>query len=183
MTNAPKITQAAVQIARVLGFTVFAVNSPRHNDNIKSLGATYCADYSDPAVVQKVIDAAKSFGHQIKIGYDAISENGTSPLAAAILEGFGGGKLCMTLPYPDDQNKPSSVQTFHTFAMQVVSDQKEVGLWMFGEWLSKSLNDGTFVPTPAIKKVDGGIEGVQKALDLLKGGVSGEKLVLSLSDE
>ena len=174
------VGSTAVQLAKVLGFTVFAVCSVRHHDYVRHLGASSCVDYHDPSVADMIIDAAKSSGHNINIGYDAISENGSSPLAARILDAFGGGKLCTTLPYPNDQEKPASVQTFHTFALRLVQDQKELGSWLFGTFLSNLLSEGAFTPSPAIQRVDGGLEAVQAALDLLKEGISGKKLVLSL---
>lgn len=45
---------------------------------------------------------------------------------------------------------------------------------------SESLEDKTFVPSPAIEKLDGGIQSVQRALDIHAKGLSGKKLVLTL---
>ena len=59
-------------------------------------------------------------------------------------------------------------------------DQKETGAWLFNEWLAEALAKKTFVPSPAVEIVDGGIEAVQKALEQHKKGVSGKKLVVPL---
>lgn len=48
------------------------------------------------------------------------------------------------------------------------------------EWLEKFLADKTYVPSPAIEEVDGGISALQKVLDLHKQGLSGEKLLLPM---
>lgn len=171
---------AAVQIAKSLGYSVYAVCSPRNHAYIKQLGAKETFDYNDSSVVKNIIQALKADNQQDVVAFDAISENGSAPQTAAVLEAFGGGKLCLTLPWPEDVKKPDSVEISAVFAAVVASDLKEFGKWLFGEWLEKSLADKTYVPSPGIEKVDGGINGVQKALDLHSKGLSGKKLVLSL---
>ncbi len=170
---------ATVQIAKSLGYTVFGVNSPKHNDYVKKLGATECFDYNDAEVVKKVSQALKVSGQAVT-AYDVISEHGSAPKAAEILEAVGGGKLCLTLGYPDDARKPGNVQLVNTYAAHIVGDRKDFGHWLFNEWLEKALADKTFVPSPAVQKVEGGIEAVQKALDMHKAGLSSVKLVLNL---
>ena len=167
---------AAVQIARALGYTIYAVNSPKHNEYVKKLGATQCFNYNDSDVVEQISKVLKG---QKVTAYDSISEHGSAPKTAEILENVGGGKLCLTRPYPEDVKKPENVTIAVTFAMRPVSDAKDFGHWLFNEWLEKSLVDKTFVPSPAIQKVHGGIDAVQKALDMHKAGVSGVKLVVN----
>ena len=116
---------------------------------------------------------------QAVAAYDAISEHGSAPKCAEVLEAFGGGKLCLTIPYPEDVRKPAGVEISTTFAAKICME-KEFGHWLFNEWLAKSLDDKTFVPSPAIEKIDGGIQSVQKALDIHAKGLSGKKLVITL---
>ena len=66
-----------------------------------------------------------------------------------------------------------------TEAYQIVSNV-EFGRWLFNEWLEESLAKKTYIPSPTIEKVEGGIGAVQKALDLHQKGLNGKKLVLSL---
>lgn len=66
-----------------------------------------------------------------------------------------------------------------TYALTVATNE-EFGSWLFNDWLETALADKSYVPSPAIEKVEGGLGAVQKALDLHKKGVSGKKLVLSL---
>lgn len=89
-------------------------------------------------------------------------------------------KLCLTLPYPDNAKKPVNVEILSTYAARIVSDSKDFGKWLFNEWLEKDLSEKTYVPSPAIQKVDGGLSAVQEALDIHKKGLSGKKLLLSL---
>lgn len=170
---------AAVQIAASIGYTVYGVCSPRYSAMVKKLGAHETFDYNSSSVVKDITQSLKASSQQIVAAYDAISEHGSAPKCAEILEAFGGGKLCLTLPYPEDARKPAGVEISQTFAAKICID-KEFGHWLFNEWLAESLEDKTFVPSPAIEKVDGGIQSIQKALDLHAKGLSGKKLVITL---
>ena len=169
----------AVQIAASLGYTVYAVCSPRHSAMVKKLGAYETFDYKSSSVVKEITQSLKASDQQIAYGYDAISEHGSAQRCVEILEAFGGGKLCLTIPYPGDARKPRGIEISVTFAAKIFIN-KEFGHWLFNEWLTKSLEDKTFVPSPAIEKIDGGIQSVQKALDIHAEGLSGKKLVVTL---
>ncbi|KAK4695787.1 hypothetical protein P7C71_g2021, partial [Lecanoromycetidae sp. Uapishka_2] len=171
---------AVVQIAKSLGYTVYGVCSPRHADHVKKLGAQETFDYNDSSVVKNVIQSLKSSSEEIAFAYDAISEHGSAPQCAEILETFGGGKLCLTIPYPEDAKKPPKVEIVTTYAARIVSDSKDFGRWLFNDWLENSLANKTYIPSPAIEKIDGGVAAIQKALDIHKKGLSGKKLVLTL---
>lgn len=171
---------AAVQIAVSLGYNpVVGVCSPRHSAMVKKLGAHETFDYNSSSVVKNVTQSLKASKQQTVAAYDAISEHGSAPKCAEILEAFGGGKLCLTLPYPEDARQPAGVTISQTYAAKICMD-KEFGHWLFNEWLAKSLEDKTFVPSPTIEKVDGGIQSIQKALDIHAKGLSGKKLVITL---
>ena len=171
---------AVVQIATSLGYTVYGVCSPRHSAYVKQLGAHETFDYSDPSVVKNITQSLKAANEHAVLAYDTISEHGSAPMCAEVLEAFGGGKLCLTRPYPEDVKKPGGVEISSTYAARVTTDSQDFGRWLFNEWLEKSLADKTYVPSPAIEKVDGGIQAVQKALDIHKKGLSGKKLVLTV---
>ncbi len=171
---------AAVQIAVSLGFKVFAVCSPHHFDYVKSLGATEVFDYNDSAVVKDIVSAVKSAGVKIKYAYDCISKSGSLPHAVAILEEFGGGKLAITLPWPEDIKKPEKVTISNAAAFRIVTDQKDFGKWLFNDWLENSLAEKRYVPSPEIEKVEGGLDSIQKAIDHHGKGVSGKKIVVPI---
>lgn len=177
---ASSVGTGAVQIAASLGYTIYATASPQHHDYLKSLGAKASFNYKDSKVVENIISAAKSDGNEIKLVYDAISESGSVEQSIKVLQGFGGGKLALTLAAKDDVAKPDGIAISQTLAFKIVNDPEGFGKWQFNEWLEDALIKKTYVPSPAIEKVDGGLEGVQKALDLHKAGLSGKKLVLSL---
>ena len=146
---------------------------------VKKLGAHETFDYNSSSVVKDIIQSLKASNERAVAAVDAISEHGSAPKCAEILEAFGGGKLCLTLPYPEDAWKPAGVDISQTVAAKICID-KDFGRWLFNEWLAQSLEDKTYVPSPAIEKIDGGIQSVQKALDIHAKGLSGRKLVIKL---
>lgn len=178
--GASSVGSAAVQIAAALGFDVFAVASPMHHAYVETLGAKFVFDYKSPGAIAEIISAAAEAGIELKLAFDAISENGTSQICAEILDKLGGGKLCVTLSLPLGTETPANVETSRTSAGGVVAGWKEGGTWLFNDWLEKALADGSYKPSPGIQIVEGGLPGVQKALDTHKKGLSGKKLVVPL---
>ena len=175
------IGTAAVQIAASLGYTVFASASPQHHEYIKGLGATYVFDYKDPKVIENIVSTAKSTNDPIKHVYCAWSKGDSFTQCANVLEAFGGGKLCLTSPWPEDTPKPdSSIEAELTAAAWNLTLDVEFGRWLFNEWLEESLAKKTYVPSPAIERVEGGIGAIQKAIDIHVKGLSCKKLVVRL---
>ena len=178
--GASSVGSAAVQIAAALGFNVFTVCSPQQHAYLKTLGAKFVFDYKLADVVTEITAAAREAGIELKLAFDAISEHGTSQTCAEVLENFGGGKLCITLSIPAGAEIPANVEVSRTSAGRVSSGWEEGGSWLFNDWLEKALLEGSYKPSPAIQIVDGGLAGVQKAMDLHKKGLSGKKLVVPL---
>lgn len=174
------VGSAAVQIATALGFKVFAVCSQHNHSYVKSLGATEVFDYNDPNVVKNITSFAKKAGVEIKYAYDAVSKSASLPHVLAVLEEYGGGKLAAVLPWPEDVTKSEKVTISQTAAFRVVTDQQEFGHWIFNDWLEKSLAEKTYVPSPGVETVKGGISGIQDAIKHHDKGVSGKKIVVPL---
>ncbi|KAI4190209.1 MAG: hypothetical protein L6R41_000955 [Letrouitia leprolyta] len=174
------VGSAAVQIARSLGFTVYAVCSPKHHSKTREYGASHVFDYNDANVIANIVQAAKQNNDTIKLAFDAISEGNTPEQVTSVLEQQGGGKMGITLPFPESAKKPENVEVLDALAFRICTDAKDLGAWLFNEWLAKGLTDKTYVPSPGIEEVEGGIPSVQKALDLHRKGLSGKKLVIPL---
>ncbi|MCJ1376582.1 hypothetical protein MMC20_007825 [Loxospora ochrophaea] len=174
------VGSVAVQIASLLGFSVYGVSSARHHDYVKSLGAKYMFDYNSKGVKEEILSAAKSNGDTIKYSLDAVSEGGTLQECASILDSFGGGKLVILLPWSGDTEPPSSVTVTTSGAFRILTDSRDFGKWLFNDWLESSLVDKSLVPSPGIRILEGGIPKMQEAFDIHKAGLSAQKLVLSL---
>lgn len=171
---------AAVQLAKELGFKVFATASPKNHEYIKSLGAYAVVDYRDPEVVSRLAKLAKEAGTPLRLGFDSISEGNSSLLSANTLLASGGqdSKLALVGPWPTDDEKPAGVDISMTIAAFAFVHHIEMGSWMFNEYLPKAIEEKKIVPAPKVQVVEGGIGAAQDALDIVKAGVSATKIVV-----
>jgi NADPH:quinone reductase-like Zn-dependent oxidoreductase len=190
--GASSIGSVAIQMAASLGFVVFTTASEVHHKYLRSFGAAECFDYHNPNIVASIIAAAEryvdaqSVAASITHAFDAISENGTAVLTASVLTACNPtsgtkGTLVTALPWPADVQLPENVTTDQTMAHSISAENSEVGAWLFNEWLPAALESGTFKPSPKAQVVPGGLKSAQKAIDMVKKGISGRKLVLEVA--
>lgn len=182
--GASSIGTAAVQIASNMGFRVYVTASEKHHDYLKGLGASRCFDYKSEGVVEKIVKAAKEDGVSIQIGFDAVIgalQSCLDILKAFPQNGTVNAKLASAIP-PNLESAPKVEGIEVKFIMGPADERErtEHHHFIFGVWLKEKLAKGEFVPSPKVKVVEGGLEGANKGLDELKGGVSGVKLVLEV---
>jgi len=175
------VGSSAVQLARAAGFEVFATASPHNVEFLKKLGASEVFDYKDVNVADNIIAAAKAKGVTIGHAFDTVSLGSTPGTCAKIVSATGGGKLAMTLDWPQDAKKPENVEVLRAGVFTVMTSNKPLGTWVYHKYLPKALADGSYVPAPGILSIEGGIGGIQKALDTQKAGVSGKKVVVPIA--
>ncbi|KIW59382.1 hypothetical protein PV05_03835 [Exophiala xenobiotica] len=174
---------SAVQTAKSLGFTVYVTASSKNFEYLKSLGATKCFDYKDPEVVSKLIDAAKADGISLNTIFRAAGDRGGSDVQAQldIVSAFGGGSIASAVgPLTADTPQAEGVDIKFIVAPSDPEDRAKQMTQIFHEWLTPRLASGEFVPGPKARVVGSGLGDLNKALDILKGGVSAEKLVVEL---
>jgi NADPH:quinone reductase-like Zn-dependent oxidoreductase len=181
--GASSVGSILIQFATLLGFTVYTTASPAHHEYLKGLGATEVFDYHSPSIVEDLVSAAKHAGKPIAYAVDCVSEVETLKPALEVLEQSGGkgSKLAFLALWPENQVKPEGLEISHVAGERIRGDRKDLSVWLFEEFLSKALEEGIIVPSPKIRVVDGGLGSLQAALDLLKEGVHGEKLVVKLN--
>lgn len=173
------IATAAIQLAKNLGFKIFATASPKNHAYLKTLGVSELVDYRDPDVVSKLVALAKAAGAPLRYGYDCAAEGDSSILSAETLLASGGhgSKLVLAYTWPEGHEKPEGIEYSETAAYRTGTDLLELGSWLFNDYLPSAIKNKTIVPAPKIEIVEGGVAAAQKALDLLKAGVSATKLV------
>lgn len=172
------IGSAGVQIARSLGYEVYASASPQHHEYLKSLGASVVVDHRDPAAaVESLISAAKSRGVTITEAYHAIGD--LKPVLD-VVAGFGGGKVVTAIPPNENSPQVESVEWSFVKPPEGEEAQRAYDGFIYNRWLPQALLDGTHRPSPKTKVVGQGLESLNDALKALKKGVSGEKFVVEL---
>ncbi|EPE03442.1 zinc-binding oxidoreductase [Ophiostoma piceae UAMH 11346] len=182
--GASGVGQMAIQLGRYLGFNVLTTASPRHHDRLRSIGARLVVDYADPIVATKAFLAA-SVDTPVSYAIDCISSaETTAPHLEAILEKSASftKKLAHTNALKGYLWK-GGVEHRFVNATDIHTRRRDVGQWLFADkngdgdnittWLAK----GTFMPPPA-KVLAGGL--AEGRLELISGGVSGEKLVVEV---
>jgi NADPH:quinone reductase-like Zn-dependent oxidoreductase len=112
--GASSVGSAAVQVAKLMGFSVYTTASEKHLEYLKSLGASKVFDYRSKDVVRSIVKAAKENRLTIQMGYDAVGQfevvygdlegvegrgDGEVGVCASFARGFTasgqrGGKIC-----------------------------------------------------------------------------------------
>jgi NADPH:quinone reductase-like Zn-dependent oxidoreductase len=98
-----------VQLAVASGMKVITTASPQHHQLARALGAAKVFDHKDPDVVDKLVEAIKSFGEFVGV-YDAIGIPQTRKVCTAVLERFGGGFIASTLSPEEGEQLPDNVK-------------------------------------------------------------------------
>jgi len=163
----------AIQLAVASGYPVLATASPRNADLLKSLGASMVLNHASASVVADVVAAVQ--GRPL-----AGTLHATGDMAAcfAVVSQCEGERLVATsLAPPADM--PAGVEARHIFGTSLKDD--EVGPMIYRDFLPHALASGSFVPAPPPMIVGHGLKALQTALETLKSGVSGAKVVVSLN--
>lgn len=170
------IGSAGVQVARSLGYEVYAASSSQHHEYLKSLGASVVVDYTDSSTaVESIISAAKKQGVTITEAYHAIGD--LKPVLD-VVAAFGGGKVATAQPPNESTPQVESVQWTFVKPDDDEEARTQYDAFIFNRWLPRALVDGTYKPSPKTTVVGKGLESLGDALKTLKNGARGEKFVV-----
>ncbi|KAJ3087325.1 hypothetical protein HK100_008399 [Physocladia obscura] len=176
------IGTVAVQVAKILGFTVYATASAKHHDYLQSLGAHACFDYKDADVVSQVVKAIKRDGLSLASGYLATGD--LKQIVKAVGHFKSPNSKVVAAPFSLNMLW-WRVYDWGGVAVEFVArppaaDIDEYFKFVYTEWLKNLLDQKLIVASPKIELFEGGLGGIQTALGKLKSGVSGVKLVVEL---
>jgi NADPH:quinone reductase-like Zn-dependent oxidoreductase len=190
----------AVQLARAAGYRVVTTASPRHHGTMRALGAESVFDYRDGDVVASVVAATR--GARV-VGVVAIAVGGAAP------GGPSARRVALTSPsvsFYDQPRRPglawSRVSLMARLVWSNVALQtrclrrgvrarfvwgsaiatSDVGAAVWSRYLPRALADGRHQLFPRPQVVGTDLGALQSALDTLRGGVSAQKLVVSLPE-
>ncbi|CEN62046.1 Putative Quinone reductase [Aspergillus calidoustus] len=179
--GASSVGTFAVQSAKSLGFTVYATASPKHHEYMKELGAHAVFDYKASAVVGQIVHAVKEDGVKLHTAHCVVA-GGLQPTLDVLRETKGeeAARVAHSPVLPPDHPALENTQiTFNFPPLEQASRDKHMYQCFHG-WLANGLKSGSVVPSPPVQVEGGGLEGLNAALDMLKAGVSGTKIVLSI---
>ncbi|KAH8896089.1 GroES-like protein [Thozetella sp. PMI_491] len=173
----------AIQLARLAGLTIFTTASKQHHDYLRSLGAAVVVDYHSPTAVKDLVTAAEQSGRPIAYALDTVASADTIAATLDVLEQSKGTeepKFASLLPAPEDLVTSSAINPIFVPAELILTDKQDLCAWLFNDLLTNGLERKAIVPTPKVRIAGYGIESLQQAMNTLKDGVSGEKLVVKL---
>ena len=177
---ASSVGSGAVQLGKLTGYHVYATASEKHHEYVKGLGASQVFDYKQKDVVENIVKAAKADGVSLQTGYNAAGELKPCMDILKEFKGTGTAKLASAVQLPEDPPKVDGVEAKFILPPAGEAARKEFFHFVFAVWLKEKLETGEYVPSPKVQVIDGGLESINKALDVLKGGVSGVKIVLEI---
>ncbi|KAJ0419817.1 chaperonin 10-like protein [Aspergillus carlsbadensis] len=169
----------AIQLAKAAGLQVLTTCSPRNFDTARRLGAEKVFDYNAPNVVEDIITEL-----------DNIS---TLPCAGIIVAAGDVSMACQVSlrskqtirvasasgVNPGDAPEGVDAKMIYPEGEDVMLGFKETVAATFGGYLPEALKVGVYQVAPEVEVVSrDGLEGIQGALELMKKGVSGKKLVV-----
>ncbi|KAK0627393.1 chaperonin 10-like protein [Immersiella caudata] len=173
-----------IQLAKLSGVENIVVTaSKKHHERLRKLGASVVVDYAEPTSVEEVVAAIEGAGEAPLYVVDPISSGKSAAPVVEVLkkvEATGTkAKVATTLPWPAGLEIPEGIEPKMVGSEKLWGENQELAAWLFGEALPVWLAEGKIVPANP-RVIDGGLEGIQKGLEELKRGVSGEKLVVEL---
>jgi len=181
------VGQYAIQLAKLIGLKIATTASPKKHELVKSLGADVVVDYKDPEVSKKLREATND---GIVYGLDCIAEKPSYQLAQEAFSSKGGHLICLLFDLPDQPRK--DVKTEATLAYTANGQDNSFGPAEFKtspedrqnqvdsmKLTTKLFKEGKLKPIDVTDV--GGLDTIQKGLDMLKNGENPTKLVHTIS--
>lgn len=194
----------AIQLARAAGYRVITTASVGNHDRMRRLGAEAAFDYRDPSAVGQIVEAVN--GSPVA-GILAVAVGSAEP-CLRIARATGATRIAMASPpvsfYDQPRRRGLSLARMRLFLrlgvrtalLQLRSRTSgvrasfiwgsaiatsPVGPAVWGGYLAEALAAGRHLPYPEACVAGEGLSAVQGAVDMLRRGVSAQKLVVILA--
>lgn len=170
-----------VQSAKLMGFIVYTTASANNHEYLKKLGADVVFDYKASDVVPRIVDAVKKDGVILRTAVCVAPET-LQPILDVLKHTKGNAVAQVSHAPPLFPGAPTleGVEVKFTLPPMDPVERSAHMYRCFHVWLQNGLKSGAVVPSPRIQIQAGGLEGINKALDTMKAGVSGTKVVVSV---
>ncbi|EPE08549.1 zinc-binding oxidoreductase [Ophiostoma piceae UAMH 11346] len=171
------VGSAAIQLTRASGARVISTASPQNHTLVRALGAEAVYDYHSKTVVADLVQALQDAD---LVGvYDAISLDASTAAVAEILDGLG-----KTLPVANvlpTERKTERYQPRFIHASDIATGELAFiaeGVWK--KYVPAALANGSLQAKPDANVVGHGLDKIQDAINVLRKGVSAQKVVVTL---
>ncbi|KAF9463953.1 chaperonin 10-like protein [Collybia nuda] len=172
--GATSVGQYVIQFAKLSGFSpIITTASLKHEQHLKSLGATHIIDRHNP-LSSLPDEIAKITTKPFEIVFDAISASETQEAGYNILS--EGGTMIVVLT-TQVKSLTSGKNIIHVFGVFTLPETRELGVQFYSQ-LEAMLKEGVIRPN-RVEVVPGGLNGVVPGLERLQSDqVSGTKLIV-----
>ena len=172
---------AAVQLAKFAGLRVIAIiDVARSGERMLKHGADLLVDRMDP---ERAISIVKGITKgRLRFGLDTRGKESAKLLAQAMQTGSGdNGRRSHLVGLTGVPKESTEGVVYHSVPIKCFHEAPEVGEGLM-IWLEKLLEQ-KLMATPDIEVADGGLEGINAALDRLRdGSINGPRIVVPLSE-
>ncbi|KAJ5758714.1 hypothetical protein N7520_005870 [Penicillium odoratum] len=167
----------ALQLAKLAGLRVICVaDAARHGAKLIEFGADLVVDRHDTDRAVEIIRGVT--GGKLRYAIDIVGKD-TATILEKTLDPLGNAHLLGLTGLP--QERKSGIK-YHTVPIKLFHTAPAVGESMV-TWLENLLQSGTLT-LPEIVRAEGGLEGINAALDVLRSGTaSGKRIVVDLSSK
>ena len=167
----------ALQLAKLAGLRVIVVaDAARHGSKLYGLGPDILVDRHDPYRAIQIIRNVTN--GNLRFGLDTVGKDTATHLQEALQQSQGNrqGHLIGLTGLP--KTKLPSIK-YHAVPIKIFHEVPVIGEHTM-DWLESLLVEGAVQP-PEVATVEGGLEGINGALDKLRSGaVSGKRLVVPI---
>lgn len=170
----------AVQLAKMVGLKVIAIiDVAKNGERMLKLGADLLVDRHDSGRAIEIVKAVTR--GNLRYGLDTRGKESAKLLAEAMQadrdEGEPKAHLVGLTGLPKE---PANGVVYHSVPIKAFHEAPQVGEGLM-VWLERLLENDLLV-TPDIEVAEGGLEGINAALDKLRDGtVNGPRIVVPLS--
>lgn len=167
---------AAIQLLRMVSpdCAVLTTSSPKHHSHLKALGATHTLDRSSSTLVED-IKAASSRG--VDAIFDAVGVGATDQHIFDTLDSQGPKRYAQVWTGDDEIIAPAGIDSVLFRGRDVPKLQGGRNIMLA---LQTLMEQGKYKPPVPVHKVGDGLDVLEEALNLMRKGVSGEKLVVAV---
>lgn len=171
----------AIQSAKTLGLAIYATSSPKHHVFLKTLGAHAVFDYNSNDVVAQIVQAVKKDGFKLHIAH-CVVEGALQPTLDVLKEtkGDASAKVAHSPILAEDHPTLHNTEIIFNFPSMDKAIRDKHMYACFHGWLYEGLQSRSIVPSPMLQVEQGGLQGLNSALDKLRAGVSGTKIVVPI---
>jgi len=172
------VGSAAIQLAAASGLHVITTASKKNHDFCGSLGANAVFDHNAKDVDEQILNMVNN---RTLIGvFDAIGKPESRGPIYSILEQLEGGFIASVSALPEGESPPKNVVDKLLTTPWILQADKAAAEKLWREFLPAALEKGIIKPAPPAKVIGKGLEMIQEGINLLKKGVSGQKIVVEI---